>query len=164
MSHFSHHSVWWWRTVMRIMRQGARRSLKYLISCVTHTQRWLHPAIQKILKFSWIFKRDLSKARAIAAFPITKSPIHTVVLVYWKEWRQSNHIIGYGDTNSNLSDYRILDELEGPRGRASREFRLKFPNEIFKFASLGKFLEYDRIVREIWWLWDTFWQIYRLEG
>ena len=30
----------------------------------------------------------------------------------------------------NLSDRRMLGELEGPGGRASREFRQKFPDEI----------------------------------
>ena len=32
--------------------------------------------------------------------------------------------------DSHLSDCRMLDELEGPGGRASREFRQKFPDEI----------------------------------
>ena len=31
---------------------------------------------------------------------------------------------------NNLPCCRMLDELEGPGGRASREFRQKFPDEI----------------------------------
>ena len=53
---------------------------------------------------------------------------------------------------NHLPLFRMLDELEGPGGRASREFRQKFPDEIVTDNLGGQVifssLRFDEIVTD----------------